>query len=727
MATLDLSKAKASFYMDDPKLVSFGSLDGTPTSTTWQYLTPAGHRVTVSGTGMTFDGGGRAIAGTATSVAIDVGNDGSPDILITGISVLATTLDDGPASFWGLLGGNDVILGPELSQGAPLFGSFVYFAEGIVAKPGASTGGSDIVSAGDRSTSVSGDVMNVGSPTVGAPMTDYHGGNDEILGALTEEHHGMTGDAWRVYGGSRLTGGNDNFFIQSTNAISSVEGDAGDVVGQALGGDDYISAGKDFRGTLVGDVREAHPDSQVEGGNDSINGGDMGEYLVGDVYKLRGGKLVGGDDTINGGGGNDIIAGDAYEVRADSNSAGGDDLIRAGGGNDEVYGDAGYIGQGGNDTLYGEVSNDRLHGEGGDDVIDGGTQSDVLHGGDGNDWLSGGTDNDTLHGDAGNDQLDGGSGADLLGGLTGNDTYFVNDPGDIVYELAGFGTDAVWTTLNNTTLSANVEILRFNGAGNFTATGNDFANTIVGSVGDDSLSGGGGNDTLVGGAGGDTMRGGDGIDTVSYAAASAGVDARMLAMVLNQGDAFGDGYDSIENLTGSDFNDTLIGGGGANLLEGRAGNDLLIGYLDDDTLVGGAGSDTLSGETGDNVLRGGAEADVLQGYLGDDVFAFNSTADSNAAGRDVIRGGGGVAAIESAGAAGGDLIDLSGIDANAAQGGNQAFAFGGTGIGRVSVIDSGGNTLVRGNTDKDATFEFQLLIEDGGTLASTYKALDFIL
>ena len=76
---------------------------------------------------MTFDGGGRPISGTATSIAIDVGNDGSPDILITGISVAATTLDDSPASFWGLLGGNDVILGPELAQGAPLFGSFGFY------------------------------------------------------------------------------------------------------------------------------------------------------------------------------------------------------------------------------------------------------------------------------------------------------------------------------------------------------------------------------------------------------------------------------------------------------------------------------------------------------------------------------------------------------------------------------------------------------------------------
>ena len=56
----DLSKAKAAFYMDDPKFVGFAAADGTPTATAWAYLTPAGHRVLVKGTGMTFDGGGRA-------------------------------------------------------------------------------------------------------------------------------------------------------------------------------------------------------------------------------------------------------------------------------------------------------------------------------------------------------------------------------------------------------------------------------------------------------------------------------------------------------------------------------------------------------------------------------------------------------------------------------------------------------------------------------------------
>ena len=127
------------------------------------------------------------------------------------------------------------------------------------------------------------------------------------------------------------------------------------------------------------------------------------------------------------------------------------------------------------------------------------------------------------------------------------------------------------------------------------------------------------------------------------------------------------------------------------------------------------------------MLRGGAQADVLQGYLGDDVFAFVATADSTSGARDVIRGGGGVAAFEGAGVAGGDRIDLSAIDANAGVAGNQAFVFGGTGAGRVSVVSAGANSLVRGNTDNDAAFEFELVIEDGGVLASAYKALDFVL
>ena len=42
-------------------------------------------------------------------------------------------------------------------------------------------------------------------------------------------------------------------------------------------------------------------------------------------------------------------------------------------------------------------------------------------------------------------------------------------------------------------------------------------------------------------------------------------------------------------------------------------------------------------------------------------------------------------------------------------------------------MNSGTDTLVRCNTDRDAAFEFELRIEDAGVLASAYKAFDFIL
>ena len=116
----------------------------------------------------------------------------------------------------------------------------------------------------------------------------------------------------------------------------------------------------------------------------------------------------------------------------------------------------------------------------------------------------------------------------------------------------------------------------------------------------------------------------------------------------------------------------------------------------------------------------------LVGDVGDDVFDFDRVADSTGGARDVIRAGT-VPAFQGAGVAGGDVIDLSGIDADVTRDGDQAFAFGGSGVGRVSAVSAGANTLVRCNVDNDAAFEFELLIEDGAVLASAYKGIDFVL
>src|SRR5690606_5458534 len=85
----------------------------------------------------------------------------------------------------------------------------------------------------------------------------------------------------------------------------------------------------------------------------------------------------------------------------------------------------------------------------------------------------------------------------------GNDTYQVTDVGDVVVELAGAGTDTVWTSLATYSLTANVENLHFSGSGNFVGNGNDLANTLSGGSGNDRLTGGAGDDVLVGGVGND--------------------------------------------------------------------------------------------------------------------------------------------------------------------------------------------------------------------------------
>src|SRR5262249_58956429 len=86
--------------------------------------------------------------------------------------------------------------------------------------------------------------------------------------------------------------------------------------------------------------------------------------------------------------------------------------------------------------------------------------------------------------------------------------------------------------------------------------------------------------------------------TVSYDNATAAVSANLGNNAGNTNDAVGDTYSSIENLIGSDFNDSLTGNGANNVISGGLGNDFLNGgngaTTGNDTLNGGAGIDIAS-------------------------------------------------------------------------------------------------------------------------------------
>ncbi|NJR13562.1 MAG: calcium-binding protein [Phyllobacteriaceae bacterium] len=122
---------------------------------------------------------------------------------------------------------------------------------------------------------------------------------------------------------------------------------------------------------------------------------------------------------------------------------------------------------------------------------------------------------------------------------------------------------------------------------------------------------------LTGTGGADTLAGGDGRDRAVYTASSGGVSIDLGSATASGGHAAGDTLTSIEDITGSSFNDTLTGNGSDNELAGGLGND---------TLAGGAGADILLGDNGNDRLSGGAGADTLQGGEGRDIADYSSSA-----------------------------------------------------------------------------------------------------
>jgi Ca2+-binding RTX toxin-like protein len=161
----------------------------------------------------------------------------------------------------------------------------------------------------------------------------------------------------------------------------------------------------------------------------------------------------------------------------------------------------------------------------------------------------------------------------------------------------------------------------------------------------------------------------------------------------------------------------------ANIITGAGGADKLTGNDGDDLLSGAAGNDTLNGGAGNDTLNGGAGADVLIGGAGNDRFVFSALTDTGTSStlRDVIND-----FLVSA-----DKIDLSGIDANTATTGDQAFTWRGTaginGAGQIAMAYDGGTntTVISGNIDANLGVDFTLAL--AGNYTTTLSALDFVL
>jgi Ca2+-binding RTX toxin-like protein len=270
------------------------------------------------------------------------------------------------------------------------------------------------------------------------------------------------------------------------------------------------------------------------------------------------------------------------------------------------------------------------------------SEADKIYGYEGDDQLSG---------LAGNDLIDGGLGADLMYGGSGNDTFVVNSAGDITVEELDGGTDTVQSSTSYA-LAASIENLTLIGTAS-RGTGNSLDNAIIGNGGNNVLAGLGGADRLDGGA--------SGTDTADYSASDAAVCVSLTKGRGYGGHAQGDTLVGIDNITGSDYNDTLEGGAGTNILRGGAGNDTVTyeraGKAVTVTLAtteqqdtGGAGRDrlynieNLTGTEFDDQLTGTNGANVLRGLGGNDRINGGGGNDAldGGIGADILTGGAGI-------------------------------------------------------------------------------------
>jgi Ca2+-binding RTX toxin-like protein len=269
--------------------------------------------------------------------------------------------------------------------------------------------------------------------------------------------------------------------------------------------------------------------------------------------------------------------------------------VNAGGGPDTVSG-------AGNDTTgLPFPSALTLNGDAGGDALTGGAGIDTVNGGAGADLLNGGGNNDNLFGGSEDDGLDGGLGNDSINGMSGTDTG-----------LFASATSAVTVNLRIETTTGGAGSDTLTGVEN--VTGSVFADTLIGDLEANALDGAGGDDILRGELGADPLVGGDGTDLADYSTAEVPATVN-LGTGTGVGSAAGDTFATVENVTGSDFNDSLTGDGLANDLQGGNGNDNLRGEGGEDILGGGAGNDMLDeGATanGSDQLSGGTGSDSVE-------------------------------------------------------------------------------------------------------------------
>ena len=195
-------------------------------------------------------------------------------------------------------------------------------------------------------------------------------------------------------------------------------------------------------------------------------------------------------------------------------------------------------------------------------------------------------------------------------------------------KIHGGYTIANGVVIENASGGSNDDVIRGNNAANILKgnNGNDLLEGFDGNdvldqgLGGGAMYGGNHNDILIAGDGADIIDGGSGFDTADYSRSSTGVIIDTTIGKVDGGWATGDTLVDIEKIIGTDYDDHIIMGSGANTIDGGGGAD---------TLNGGEGADTLNGGAGDDTLHGGLGADAIGGGSGFDIATFQSAVTIN--------------------------------------------------------------------------------------------------
>lgn len=485
------------------------------------------------------------------------------------------------------------------------------FQNGVAAQDAQYDFGMGLVANGDAA----GDILQNFNVFIGSAFGDVVQGNSLKIDTL------FGGD-----GNDDLSGGDGNF----ADTLDGGQGDdnlyggnGGDTLTGGDGAGDWAAYGG-ATGVTVG-ISVTLGKNGTSTGFAASGGEAQGDKLTGieNISATNFADILTGNELVNqllGGEGNDKIAG-----------LGGADILDGNKGNDTVNYSASALGvtvtlaQHAKYIVYNDPNS-------GLDLIN----MPIQKGGDaegdqiwGFENVIGSIKNDVLTGSEVINIIDGGAGDDLLNG---------NDGGDIL--VGGLGIDTVTyitsggvsvSLLNQGTYNATTMVL----TGGTAQSGSDAADdkfsgieNLIGSGSADTLIGDGNANTIEGGTGADILVGLGGTDTVSYASSGVGVTVKLwganqgttnatggitLAPVFKQegGDAQDDQLFGFENVTGSNFGDTLESGDNGSTLIGGGGSDTLSGMASKaDKLYGGTGNDKFVASTGGDLLDGGDDIDT---------------------------------------------------------------------------------------------------------------------